>query len=112
MDLYKAHQMAELLMARHGVGDYTFSMMERRTKFHRAGQCNWKKKTIQLQPTYVELNSEEEVKETILHEIAHALRPRHGHNKYWRRTALSIGCSGRRCYGSEVVKEKATPSQT
>lgn len=107
MELYKAHKWAEELIARHGADGYSFSWMKRRTRFHRAGQCDWKKKLIQLQPEYVEQYSEEEVLDTILHEIAHALRPRHGHNKFWRKTAVSIGCTGER-----YCKTKATPSQT
>jgi predicted SprT family Zn-dependent metalloprotease len=107
MELHKAQEWAELLIARHGAEGYTFKWMERRKRFNRAGQCNWKKKTIELQPCYAEQFSDEDVLNTILHEIAHALRPRHGHNKFWRKTAVSIGCNGKRCY-----TRKATPSQT
>jgi predicted SprT family Zn-dependent metalloprotease len=91
MTLHDAEQMAVLLMKHHGVLDYKFSFMERRKKFHRAGQCDWKKKLIQLQPTFVELNYPMIVKQTILHEIAHALRPRHGHNKFFQKTACALG---------------------
>jgi len=79
--------------------------MKRRKSFNRAGQCfSRTKKLIQLQPTYVELNEESSVRNTILHEIAHALTPNHNHNKFWKRKAIEIGCDGKRCYGSNVVK--------
>ncbi len=42
---------------------------------------------------------DEEVKDTILHEIAHALVGKaHHHDDVWRAKALEIGCSGRRCH--------------
>ena len=47
------------------------------------------------------------MRETILHEIAHALAPRGaGHGPVWRALAQSIGCNGSRCYGSEVAQPK------
>lgn len=114
MKLLDAQGMATSLMILHGLYDHTFSFMERRNKFSCAGQCSWKKKTIQLAPRFVELNYPVLVKQVILHEIAHALRPRHHHNKFWKRTAVELGClptdSNRkdkkiRCYGN-LVKTK------
>jgi len=104
METKDAQTLAEDLMKQHGVENYSFSFMAIRKKFSTSGRCNWKKKTIQLQPTFVELNTENIVRNTVLHEIAHALRPKHGHNKFWRSTAASIGCTGLRCYGKEVIK--------
>ncbi len=107
MELHKAEELTKQLMQEHGVEGYTFSFMrQKKSRFNRAGQCNWKNKTIQLQPLFVELNEEPLVRNTILHEIAHALRPRHGHNKFWRQTAQAIGCTGVRCYGKDVIREK------
>lgn len=86
--------------------DYKFKWLENRNKFWKAGDCFWKTKTIRLQPRFVELNSEEVVSQAILHEIAHALTPKHRHNKFWKRKAIAIGCNGIRCYGKEVIKCK------
>lgn len=116
MELKQAKQMANSLMRHHGLYDHTFTWMVRRKKFNRAGQADWNKKLIQLQPTFVELNLPFVVKQTILHEIAHALRPRHRHNKYFQKTARALGCvPGVGCknhtyYGKEV-KRKATPPE-
>ena len=46
------------------------------------------------------LNSLEETRETILHEIAHALCGKPGHGPEWRRIARSIGCSAERCHNA------------
>lgn len=117
MELKQAEQMATSLMRHHGVFDYSFSYMKRRQRFDRAGQCNWRKKTLQLAPTFVELNLPVLVKQVILHEIAHALRPRHHHNKFWKLTATELGCLSTdkkrdntkiRCYG-DMVKNSPRP---
>jgi hypothetical protein len=50
------------------------------------------------------LNSEPEVRNTILHEIAHALvGPSHGHDGVWRAPARLMGCNGSRCCDRSVV---------
>jgi predicted SprT family Zn-dependent metalloprotease len=114
MTIDSAEKMAVGLIKYHGLTDYKFSFMKRRRYFNRAGQCWWQKKLIQLQPTFVELNAPVIVKQTLLHEIAHALRPRHHHNKFWKETARSIGCVvgqyGLRCYGKEVKRHKRAES--
>lgn len=67
-----------------------------------AGTCSYYKKAIQLSKPITELADEADVKDTILHEIAHALTPRHGHDWVWRKKALEIGCNGHRCFGGKV----------
>lgn len=80
----------------------------------RFGLCNWSKKIISLSQPLCEMNLEngDQIKDTILHEIAHALDAvvfgRSSHGARWNRIATSIGCSGDRCYSSEaVVKPKS-----
>lgn len=59
------------------------------------GLCDYNKKTIILSNKYCYRLPAREVQDTILHEIAHALTPGHGHNRVWKRKALEIGCSGK-----------------
>ena len=49
-----------------------------------------------------------EIKNTVLHEIAHALTPGHNHDHVWQAKAVSIGCDGERYYrgGKTFAKEK------
>lgn len=63
-----------------------------------AGRCKYETRQIILSGIILPLMSEDDIRNTILHEIAHALTPGHGHNLYWRQTAIKIGCSGDRCY--------------
>lgn len=82
---------------------YEFRWMHRRSKFSRAGQHHRSHKRIELQPTFVELNSKHLVEQTILHELAHALLPPNcGHNDLWKRKAIELGHSGETYYSNEV----------
>lgn len=62
------------------------------------GKCRYRSKTIQLSPAHVQLNDAEKVRETVLHEIAHALvGPGHGHDHVWRAMAVKVGAKPVRC---------------
>lgn len=64
----------------------------------RAGQCRYSSKTISLSVRLAQVRSFEQTRNTILHEIAHALvGAGHGHNHIWKRKALEVGCNGERC---------------
>ena len=103
MNLVEARKLALRLMHQHGVpADWAFQFDRSKVRF---GKCNYGRKQISLSQHLVELNDESEVRETILHEIAHALLPRGaGHGPKWRALAASIGCQPKRCYGEEVTR--------
>ncbi|MCR6032800.1 M48 family peptidase [Nocardioides sp. zg-579] len=95
MDLDEAARMARGLLDEHGLRDWTvvFDRAKRR-----AGICRPAQRQIGLSGPLTALHDEAEVRDTVLHEVAHALvGPRHGHDAVWRATAVRIGCSGRRC---------------
>jgi predicted SprT family Zn-dependent metalloprotease len=103
MTLAEARELANQLMEKHKhLPHWSFHFDRSKVRF---GRCNYGKKQISLSKYLVELNDEPEVRDTILHEIAHALLPRRaGHGAKWQAVALSIGCSGRRCYGPEIAR--------
>src|SRR5262245_56808669 len=106
MDLAAAELLALNLMAEHGLPHWVFAFDRAVCRF---GSCNQRKRRITLSTQLTRLNTESEVRDTLLHEIAHALvGVRAGHGPKWRRTALAIGCNALRCYGAEV----RTPSHT
>lgn len=84
--------LARQLMAEHDLKGWTV-VTDRAVR--RAGQANSATKTISLSAKLIEVHSAAEVRDTILHEIAHALvGARHGHDAVWRATAIRIGGTG------------------
>jgi predicted SprT family Zn-dependent metalloprotease len=71
----------------------------------RFGVCRHRSRIIGLSKSLTELNDEARVRNTLLHEIAHALvGPGHGHDIIWKLKAREIGCDGERCYDNKVVE--------
>jgi len=108
MEKEKALNLALNLMNEHGlfINRWQFQWCEGKRLF---GYCNNTKKIISLSLPLTELNSEEQVKDTILHEIAHALAPvGEGHGRIWKSICVKIGANPTRCYSSkDVTKPKA-----
>jgi predicted SprT family Zn-dependent metalloprotease len=95
LDLTTARQLATDLMARHRLRGWRLVFDNAKT---RAGVCRYDRKEIGLSRPLTALHDAEQVTDTVLHEIAHALAgPRHGHDRVWRATARRIGCTGERC---------------
>lgn len=83
------------LMDEHGLHDWTFQWDNAK---RRAGVCKFSKKVIGMSRLWAEHASDDDIIDTILHEIAHALvGPGEGHGPRWRAMAKSIGCRGERC---------------
>ena len=60
-----------------------------------------------LSKPVVECNSVERVRETILHEIAHAKAGnRAGHGRMWKVMAIAVGAKPETCCGSNVIQPK------
>ncbi|NHC44479.1 SprT-like domain-containing protein [Motilibacter aurantiacus] len=95
MELAEARAHGEELLHRHGLAGWRLVFDNAKT---RAGVCRFERKEIGLSRVLTQLHTAAEVRDTLLHEIAHALvGPRHGHDRVWRARALAIGCSGERC---------------
>ena len=96
--------LAHRLLAEHELQNWRISFDHAR---RRAGLCNFSTKTISLSRHYAREATFEHIKDTILHEIAHALvGPSHGHNAIWRRKAREIGCSAMRCHNLIFTKAR------
>jgi predicted SprT family Zn-dependent metalloprotease len=101
MNLYVARDMATALMRQHGLADWNSRFDHARRRF---GSCRAREKRITLSRPLTFLNDEAQVRDTILHEIAHALTPGDGHGSRWRAKCVEIGAQPKRCYGdAEVV---------
>ena len=99
MEVTRALSTGRRLLREHGLDDWTIVADRAKT---RAGVCRFGRRQIGISAPLTTLHSEEEVLDTILHEIAHALvGPHHGHDAVWRAKAREIGCSGERCVSSD-----------
>lgn len=103
MDLKKAQTMATDMMKYHNLIGWAFRFDR---SVSRLGMCSHGRKTIFLSTHATSVNSEAEVLNTILHEIAHALvGVNEGHGDVWRNKAISIGCNGERCSNIAVIAQ-------
>lgn len=111
MDRSSAATLARELMNRHGLGDIPFEFDNRRRAFGTTYFYVWPTiltrsctvQKISLSEPLVELNDEATVRNTILHEIAHAKAGMAaGHGYAWKQIARSIGADPERECGEGV----------
>jgi predicted SprT family Zn-dependent metalloprotease len=101
MELNAIAKLARLLLNGHGLRDWTCGFDSAR---RRCGRCRYRRKLITLSRHYVRLNSLEEITDTILHEIAHALVGSHeGHGPLWQAKCREIGAVPQHCSSEDVV---------
>ena len=110
MLLHDAQKLARKLMDSNGLQDWALAFD---TGTRRFGACWYNQRKITLSKELVRINHHDAVKDTILHEIAHAMLPEYcGHNSTWRATAQAIGGSGKAKYSANdailAQKYKAT----
>jgi predicted SprT family Zn-dependent metalloprotease len=95
MDMGQAEAMMMSLMREHGL-----TLSGWRFKWDRAvkrnGSCNYGTRTLTLSRALTPLRTEAEVRNTVLHEIAHAMAGhRAGHGVEWRKVHRALGGDGR-----------------
>lgn len=100
MDLNDAEDLAHDLMDDHNLNHWSFRWSNARTIF---GQCCEQSQTLFLSRPLVQAYPEAEVRDTILHEIAHALvGSEHNHDKVWKAAVVAIGGRPETTYTSTV----------
>ena len=98
--LAEVEELARRLFARHrrrsGLGaEWTFGFD---LSTARAGVCRQPSKRIDLSVCYCLRAPRDEIEDTLLHEIAHAIvGVEHRHDAVWRAKAREIGCKAERC---------------
>jgi predicted SprT family Zn-dependent metalloprotease len=96
------------LMKHHGLLDRGWRFKLGNSK-RRLGMCSHDEKTIEFSKWYLD-NPDEDIVDTILHEIAHALVGRgHGHDDVWVDKCYEIGAKPERL-ADPTVKSKAQPN--
>jgi predicted SprT family Zn-dependent metalloprotease len=95
MEFAEAEQLALKLMAVHGVSGWQFGWNFRKRAL---GLCRYRERRIELSRHFVKANDEPMVRETVLHEIAHALAgEKAGHGRTWKAACARVGCLPERC---------------
>lgn len=92
------------LLRQHGLWDkgWRFGGFDRAKK--RAGQCNFTSKVITLSQPLLVARGIEHTKETVRHEVAHALAGYQAkHNYIWKRCAIQVGAKPNRCFTADTV---------
>jgi len=90
------HALAVHLIAQHGLDGWGFGFDD---STRRAGCCNYRDQRITIAFELARNGSDADIRDTVLHEIAHALVGRkHHHDKVWKAKARAIGCSGERTH--------------
>lgn len=85
--------MARRLMEEHGLGDWTLAFVEAK---RRLGDCHFGDRVIRISRAHALQGSEDQIRDTVLHEIAHAIAgPEAGHGPLWKATARRIGATPR-----------------
>lgn len=73
------------------------------------GTCYYKKRIIALSSYFVDSMTDEAIKDTLIHEIAHALTPGRHHDWVWRRKCIELGGNGQvRGSAKEFLKDNVT----
>ncbi|MDE0309666.1 MAG: SprT-like domain-containing protein [Acidiferrobacterales bacterium] len=95
---------ADELIRHHELDEWRFNFD---CASRRLGQCNYTDKTITMSEEFCLNASDSDIRDTILHEIAHALvGPEHGHSHIWHSKAKEIGCSAKRTHDQEFTPPK------
>jgi len=104
MDLKIAEIKSKMLMIEHGLiqEGWKFAFNRRLSSL---GLCSHNRRTIYLSAKYTQLNDwEPEMKDTVLHEIAHAFCGfGHGHDLYWKMKCLQVGANPCRLAQGDIV---------
>lgn len=91
--------LARTMMDQHGLHRWKFAWCNDKTT---AGWCFYSQKTIKFSTHFLEMG-DFHIKQTILHEIAHALvGSGHGHDAVWKAKGREIGYVGERCLPQEI----------
>ena len=97
--LTKISELARSLMDAYGLQDWNLRFDE---SYRFLGKCNYRDQVIQLSRGHVLDGKDKEIKDTILHEIAHALAgPKAKHGPEWKTVARRIGATPKACFKPE-----------
>ena len=99
MTIFEALRLANKMILEHSELKNWIAVSNRRKRAF--GLCSYRKKRISLSEYLVPAMTDKAIKDTIIHEIAHALTKGHGHDKVWQSKCIELGGNGLRCGGTD-----------
>jgi predicted SprT family Zn-dependent metalloprotease len=101
----RIRETARQLLDAHGLAAWEFGF---NANVRRAGVCFYPHRgepgRVELSAHFAARNTDADVRDTLLHEIAHALvGPGRGHDAVWKAKCRQIGAKPEACYGDEVA---------
>lgn len=105
MTLTDIQTFAEAKLLEHNLTDWHFKFGKSKRAL---GMCKRSTKVIEFSKHWIEVLEDAEIKDTILHEIAHALTPEDkGHGDAWKATCRRIGARPERVHRGDVRPDPA-----
>ena len=99
MTIRQTISLAETLLKKYPeLSEWSVSTNRRKMSF---GICNYRYQKIELSEFLIPHMTDEAIKDTIIHEIAHALTRGHHHDYVWKRKCIELGGDGHRVGGDE-----------
>jgi len=93
-------------IAEHLTGDWTYSWLKTKRTM---GLCNYRTKMISASRVYVGVASVEQLENTVLHEIAHAIAGfEAAHGPAWERACVEIGAEPKRLFDASTISPPYT----
>lgn len=108
MKLDEVMTLARTLMNEHGLEHIPLTLSRARKALGAARFRNNVPVELRLSKHYMAVLPEEQVRDTILHEIAHLLTPGDGHGRKWKAMCRKIGAVPERCVTTELTAEERT----
>lgn len=104
-ELTRVRVWANALIDLHLDPSWSFGFDNART---RAGLCNYTHKRITVSRHLAERFDDDEIHQTLLHEVAHAIAgPRAGHGPRWKAVAADLGYEGGRLLDGAIAHDLA-----
>ncbi|MFT4307246.1 MAG: SprT-like domain-containing protein [Microbacterium sp.] len=104
-ELHLVREWAEELIGRHLDATWSFGFDNAK---RRAGLCDYARRRISVSRYLAARYDDETNRQTLLHEVAHALAgPTAGHGSRWRRIARDLGYTGGVTHRGETATELA-----
>jgi SprT protein len=95
VQLSEVERLADRLMRQHGLAHWSFAFNRRKRSL---GLCRYTLKRLELSRHFAEAHEEPEIRDVILHEIAHALAGHvAAHGPRWKAICKEIGATPERC---------------